>query len=128
LGKVVAHEVYDHDVLGDVLLCQVDPGSAGSLDRRGPHPIASTAQIQLRRGRRNVKTHVRQTDQALVRSRVCVGEPAGQRKKIWTSADRRGQHAAQVDLVDGSCGDALADLLDAVHVPATVDGARPALG
>lgn len=123
--QVVADQVDDHHVLGVVLVEEVRLGAPGPLDRPGLDDPAVPAQEQLGRGRRDLHAVVREPDGARVRRRVPAREEGGEGVHIGARGYGRGQHAAEVGLIDLAGLDVRADAPHTVRVRGVVERRRP---
>ena len=97
--QVVAHQVGDHHVLGDVLVEHLRRAVAavpliGALVTRSP------ARRRNSSGEAETTQPVAGVEHARVGRRVAAGEDGRERPRVGVRAERRGQHPAQVDLVD----------------------------
>jgi hypothetical protein len=87
--QIVAYQVHDHDVLGDVLFGEVASGSTGALDWAGPNAVGAPAEEQLGRGGGDMHTAVRQVDNPCIRSDVPLSQQDGQRNEIRAAEEGR---------------------------------------
>ena len=134
-AEVVADQVDDHHVLRRVLRREVRCGPARPLDRPGLEDVAVAAQEQL--GRRG---HDRDAARGDPRVRAVgqvhdtgVRRGVARRQQLGETRDvdrvglrhRRGEHPADVGLVDRARRDVLAHGLDRRHVLARATSTRP---
>ncbi len=97
---VVADEVHDHHVLGVVLLQEVRLGASGALDRAGFDGPADAAEEEFGGGGGDLDAVHGQANRSCIRCRVALREQRGQRVHVGAGWDGRGQHPAEVRLID----------------------------